>query len=241
MKTSLNDVRHTITCYKITFNWMPSFTYGYVHLNFQLNITKEIFNVLRDLYVIFSLIGYTCLKFSLFLWRVFKLKSPVIRVRSYYALESVKTSLDRFGTDTEESFCNLVGGSWDSLFWQNFKLQKKKNLGAFEQVDWELMSKTEYLVIGGHWRNMKMPQGIINSVKEFKYLGSVFHESGNCKSDMFVCSNANPLHFYALRVPRKAEDGVKCGLFPNHAPLGQTTLRVGRVSVFSRATIGSWG
>ena len=26
-------------------------------------------------------------------------------------------------------------------------------------------------------------------------------------------------------------DGVKCGLFSNHAPLGQTTLHVGRVSV----------
>ena len=26
-------------------------------------------------------------------------------------------------------------------------------------------------------------------------------------------------------------DGVECGLFSTHAPLGQTTLRVGRVSV----------
>ena len=26
-------------------------------------------------------------------------------------------------------------------------------------------------------------------------------------------------------------DGVECGLFSNHATLGQTTLRVGRVSV----------
>ena len=26
-------------------------------------------------------------------------------------------------------------------------------------------------------------------------------------------------------------DGVKCGLFSNQAPLGQTTLRVGRLSV----------
>ena len=26
-------------------------------------------------------------------------------------------------------------------------------------------------------------------------------------------------------------DGIECGLFSNHAPLGQTTLRVGRVSV----------
>ena len=46
-----------------------------------------------------------------------------------------------------------------------------------------------------------------------------------------VCSNAKPLHYYALRVPRKVEHGVKCGLFSNNAPLGQTTLRVGRVSV----------
>ena len=27
-------------------------------------------------------------------------------------------------------------------------------------------------------------------------------------------------------------DGVECGLSSNHAPLGQTTLRVGRVSVY---------
>ena len=46
------------------------------------------------------------------------------------------------------------------------------------------MSKTEYLVIGGDGRNIKIPQGIINSVKEFKYLGSVFHESGNCIADI---------------------------------------------------------
>ena len=32
--------------------------------------------------------------------------------------------------------------------------------------------------------------------------------------------------FHARRI-----DGVKCGLFSNHAPLGQITLRVGRVSV----------
>ena len=52
-----------------------------------------------------------------------------------------------------------------------------------------------------------------------------------------VCSNANPLHYYALRVPRRWIDGVECGLFSNHAPLGQTTLRVGRVSV--QCTVGS--
>ena len=28
------------------------------------------------------------------------------------------------------------------------------------------------------------PQGIINSVKKFKYLGSVFHEPGNCKANI---------------------------------------------------------
>ena len=48
-----------------------------------------------------------------------------------------------------------------------------------------------------------------------------------------VCSNANPLNYYALQVPRKVDslDGIKCGLFLNHAPLGQTRLHVGRVSV----------
>ena len=30
--------------------------------------------------------------------------------------------------------------------------------------------------------------------------------------------------------PRRI-DGIECGLFSNQAPLGQTTLRVGRVSV----------
>ena len=34
-------------------------------------------------------------------------------------------------------------------------------------------------------------------------------------------------------------DGLECGLFLNHAPLGQTTLRVGRVSVW--CTVGSSG
>ena len=34
-------------------------------------------------------------------------------------------------------------------------------------------------------------------------------------------------------------DGVECDLFSNHAPLGQTTLRVGWVSVY--CTGGSWG
>ena len=34
-------------------------------------------------------------------------------------------------------------------------------------------------------------------------------------------------------------DGVKCGLFSNRAPLGQTTLRVGWVSVKCKG--GSWG
>ena len=33
-----------------------------------------------------------------------------------------------------------------------------------------------------------------------------------------------------LRAAGSAQ-GVECGLFSNHAPLGQTTLRVGRVSV----------
>ena len=39
--------------------------------------------------------------------------------------------------------------------------------------------------------------------------------------------------FHARRI-----DGVECGLFSNHAPLGQTTLRVGRVSV--QCTGESW-
>ena len=61
----------------------------------------------------------------------------------------------------------------------------RKLLGAFEAGGLKVnMSKTEYLVIGGDGRNIKIPQGIIKSVKEFKYLGSVFHESGNCNADV---------------------------------------------------------
>ena len=37
------------------------------------------------------------------------------------------------------------------------------------------------------------------------------------KECVCVCSNANPLHYYMLWVPCKAE----CGLFSNLAPLGQ--------------------
>ena len=42
-----------------------------------------------------------------------------------------------------------------------------------------------------------------------------------------------PTHCTIMRFgfrPRQI-DGIECGLFLNHAPLGQTTLRVGRVSV----------
>ena len=46
-----------------------------------------------------------------------------------------------------------------------------------------------------------------------------------------VCFNANPLHYYMLRVLHKADRWLECGLFLNHTPLGQTSLRVGRVSV----------
>ena len=42
-----------------------------------------------------------------------------------------------------------------------------------------------------------------------------------------VCSNANPLHYYVLEVPRHVDRWRECGLFLNHALLGQTTLRVG--------------
>ena len=44
-----------------------------------------------------------------------------------------------------------------------------------------------------------------------------------------------PTHCTSIRFGFHARwiDGVKCGLFTNHAPPGQTTLRVGRVSVDS--------
>ena len=45
---------------------------------------------------------------------------------------------------------------------------------------------------------------------------------------VFQCQPTALMHFgFHARWP----DGVKCCLFSNHAPLGQTTLRVGRVSV----------
>ena len=63
---------------------------------------------------------------------------------------------------------------------EDVKFMVRKLLGAFKTGGLKVnMSKTEYLVIGGDGRNIKIPQGIIKSVKEFKYLGSVFHESGN--------------------------------------------------------------
>ena len=42
-----------------------------------------------------------------------------------------------------------------------------------------------------------------------------------------------PTHCTIMRFGFHARwiDGVKCGLFSNHTPLEQTTLRVGRVSV----------
>ena len=42
-----------------------------------------------------------------------------------------------------------------------------------------------------------------------------------------------PTHCTIMRFGFRSRriDGVKCGLFSNHTPLGQTTLRVGRVSV----------
>ena len=46
-----------------------------------------------------------------------------------------------------------------------------------------------------------------------------------------VCSNANPLHTMRFRLHARRIDGIKCGLFLNYAPLGQTALCVGRVSV----------
>lgn len=68
---------------------------------------------------------------------------------------------------------------------EDAKFMVRKLLEAFEAGGLKVnMSKTEYLVIGGDGRNIKLPQGIIKIVKEFKYLGSVLHETGNCKADI---------------------------------------------------------
>ena len=44
---------------------------------------------------------------------------------------------------------------------------------------------------------------------------------------MCVCFNANPLHYYVLRVPRFADKWRHCILFSIHAHLGQTNISVG--------------
>ena len=68
---------------------------------------------------------------------------------------------------------------------EDVKFMVRKLLGAFEEGGLKVnMNKTEYLVTGGDGRNVKIPQGIIKSVKEFKYLGSVFRESRNCNADI---------------------------------------------------------
>ncbi|KAJ4439034.1 hypothetical protein ANN_14990 [Periplaneta americana] len=68
---------------------------------------------------------------------------------------------------------------------EDAKFMVRKLLEAFEAGGLKVnMSKTEYLVIGGDGQNIKLPQGIIKIVKEFKYLGSVLHETGNCKADI---------------------------------------------------------
>ena len=41
-----------------------------------------------------------------------------------------------------------------------------------------------------------------------------------------MCSNVNPLYYCVFWVPRKAIDGIECGLFSIHALLGQTILHV---------------
>ena len=52
---------------------------------------------------------------------------------------------------------------------------------------------------------------------------------------------AMPTHCTIKRIGLRERriDGVKCGLFSNHAPLGQTTLRVGRYlySVLEKAEV----
>ena len=76
------------------------------------------------------------------------------------------------------------------------------------------------------WRIQLANRSYFELQKQFRPKSKLLSRVTKC-----VCSNANPLHYYALQVPRKVMDGVKCGLFSNHAPLGRTTLRVGRVSV----------
>ena len=54
------------------------------------------------------------------------------------------------------------------------------------------------------------------------------------RTDVIMCVCVlMPTHCTIMRFGFRSRriDGVQCGLFSNHAPLGQTTLRVGRVSV----------
>ena len=75
-------------------------------------------------------------------------------------------------------------------------------------------------VVGGECGEMvewNLWQGKMGEIPRKTYPDSA-HQETHCTITRF--------EFHARWI-----DGVKCGLFFNHAPLGQTTLRVGRVSV----------
>ena len=55
-----------------------------------------------------------------------------------------------------------------------------------------------------------------------------------------MCGVPMPTHCTITRFRFRARriDGVECGIFSNHAPLGKTTLRVGQVPVMHWRKLG---
>ena len=75
---------------------------------------------------------------------------------------------------------------------------------------------------------------LISIITAMTLMGSGKPNIATVKIVLYVCvcvlmpTHCTIKHF---GIRTKRIDGVECGLFSNHAPLGQTTLRVARVSV----------
>ena len=79
---------------------------------------------------------------------------------------------------------------------------------------------------------------LYSSLKARDQVSQLYNTAGN-KSVCVPMPTHCTITCFGFRA--KQIDGVECGLFSIHAPLGQTTLSVGRVSVRCRPTGGSSG